>query len=117
MTASMGIGTAIGGVLFRLLGAPALFLANGVTYLVSALSETFIRVPQTLPHAPPSMRALFSAFVSDVATGLGHVWNRPGLRNMVLAFAVLNLVSAPTACCCRSCWTSTAASRQTGSAT
>ena len=96
MTASMGIGTAIGGVLFRLLGAPALFLANGVTYLVSALSETFIRVPQTLPQAPPSMRALFSAFVSDVATGLGHVWNRPGLRNMVLAFAVLNLVSAPT---------------------
>lgn len=96
MTASMGIGTAIGGVLFRLLGAPALFLLNGVTYLLSAFSESFIRLPRTRPAAPVSWRGVAATFGSDVVTGLRHVWGRRGLRNMVMAFALLNFVSAPT---------------------
>ena len=95
--ASSGIGNAIGGVLFRVIGAPMLFLANGFTYLLSALSVGFLRLPQTLPLAPPSWRSLMGAFLSDVAVGLRYVWSRAGMRNMVLAFAVLNFVTAPMA--------------------
>ncbi len=95
--ASSGIGNAIGGVLFRVIGAPMLFLANGFTYLLSATSVAFLRMPQTLPLAPPSWRSLMGAFLADVVVGLRYVWARAGLRNMVLAFAVLNFVTAPMA--------------------
>ena len=95
MTASMALGQAIGGVLFRILGAPILILANGVTYLLSALSELFIRLPQTLPDAPPAFSSLVRAFWRDVVEGLRYVWSHKGLRNLVIAFAVLNFVTAP----------------------
>ncbi len=95
MSASMALGQAIGGVLFRILGAPFLILANGVTYLLSALSEVFIRMPQELPEAPPALSGLARAFWRDVLDGLRYVWAHKGLRNLVIAFAVLNFVSAP----------------------
>ncbi len=95
--ASTGIGNAVGGVLFRVIGAPLLFLSTGGTYLLAALSVAFLRMPQALPLAPPSLRSLMGAFMTDVAVGLRYVWGRTGLRNMVLAFAVLNFVTAPMA--------------------
>ena len=97
MMTSMTVGQAVGGVLFRLLGAPVLFIVNGVTYLLSSLSEAFIRMPQKLPDTPPTLRSLMAAFGGDIVTGLRYVWGRAGLRNMVLAFAVLNFVTAPLA--------------------
>lgn len=97
MMTSMTIGQAIGGVLFRMLGAPVMFLVNGVTYLLSSLSEAFIRMPQKLPEASPTMRSLARAFGGDIVVGLRYVWQRAGLRNMVIAFAVLNFVTAPLA--------------------
>ena len=95
--ASTGIGNAVGGVLFRVIGAPMLFLSTCGTYLLAALSVAFLRIPQALPLAPPSLRSLMGAFMTDVAVGLRYVWGRKGLRNMVLAFAVLNFVTAPMA--------------------
>ena len=95
--ASTGIGNAVGGVLFRVIGAPMLFLSTCGTYLLAALSVAFLRMPQALPLAPPSLRSLMGAFMTDVAVGLRYVWGRKGLRNMVLAFAVLNFVTAPMA--------------------
>ena len=95
MMASMAVGQAIGGVLFRLLGAPLLFAINGVTYLLSSLSEVFIRMPQQLPRAPPSWHALLAAFGTDIVVGLGYVWRHAGLRNLVLSFAVFNFITAP----------------------
>ncbi len=95
--ASSGIGNAIGGVLFRVIGAPMLFLATGCTYLLAGLAVAFLRMPQKLPLAPPSWRSLMGAFMTDVVVGLRYVWSRKGLRNMVLAFGVLNFVTAPMA--------------------
>jgi MFS family permease len=40
------IGNALGGVLFTTLGAPLLFLINGISYLLSAFSEAFISIPK-----------------------------------------------------------------------
>lgn len=89
------VGQGLGGVLFRLLGAPVLFLADGLSYLFSALSECFIRIPQKIPEKGGHWKELFAAFRRDTVEGFSYVWRRPGMRNFFLAVAVLNFFSMP----------------------
>jgi MFS transporter, DHA3 family, macrolide efflux protein len=95
MTASMALGQAAGGVLYRLLGVHVIIVVNGISYLLSALSEVFIHIPQKRPAAITSWRQLGAVFMDDIRQGLKYVWHKPGLRNMIFAFALLNLVTAP----------------------
>ena len=95
MSTSMALGQAAGGVLYRILGAPMLILINGISYLLSAFSEVFIRIPQQQPEAIASWQELGRAFLNDIRVGLKYVWSRVGLRNMMAAFAMLNFVMAP----------------------
>ena len=54
MRCTIVVGKSMGGLLFRLLGTPMLLLLDGVSFLISALSETFIREPaREDPHAAP----------------------------------------------------------------
>jgi MFS family permease len=92
---SVFAGQGLGGTLFRLLGAPVLFLANGVSYLFSAFLATFIRIPQRLPHAERRSSEILRAFLAETAEGFRFVWGRRGLRNLFLAAAMLNFFTAP----------------------
>lgn len=92
---SVFIGQAIGGTLFRLLGAPLLFLIDGVTYLFSAVSESFITIPQTIPEKGQNLRESMHAFKVDFIGGLRYVWQKAGLRELVLVSALLNFFLAP----------------------
>ncbi len=89
------IGQGAGGVLFRLLGAPVLFLVDGLTYLFSALSESFIKIPQTFREKSEERANVFAEFKSDIAEGLHYVWKRTGLRNLLFGAAFLNFFSMP----------------------
>ena len=95
MTASMALGQAIGGILFRIIGAPVMIFVNGITYMLSSLSEAFIRLPQELPDTPPSWKSLATQFNREVIEGIRYVWTHRGLRNMALAFAVISFITAP----------------------
>ena len=92
---SIFVGQGIGGTLFRLLGAPILFLIDGVTYLFSAVSESFITIPQTIPEKSRGWRDTFREFGSDIMVGLHYVWRTSGLRELVLVSALLNFFMAP----------------------
>jgi MFS family permease len=89
------LGQASGGFLYALLGAPALFLANAVSYFVSASTEAFIRIPQKMPDAPLRLGGLYERFKQDTWTGLKYVWSKPGLRALLLVAAVLNFFMTP----------------------
>jgi len=89
------IGQGVGGVLFRVLGAPVLFLIDGVTYLVSAVSETFITIPQALPEQREPWRGVARAVRCELREGLSFVWTHRGMRNLMVAAAVMNFFAMP----------------------
>lgn len=92
---SMFLGQAVGGILFRLLGAPVLFFIDGITYLFSAVSECFIAIPQTIPEKKETMGEAFSAYLSEALDGLRYVWERRGLRTFLLATSGINFLFMP----------------------
>jgi MFS family permease len=89
------LGQGIGGTLFRMLGAPALFLLNGLGYLFAAASACFITIPQSIPPSAASWRESFAAFKRDLLRGFGYVWANAGLRTLVLVSAALNFFTVP----------------------
>jgi MFS family permease len=95
MQLALFVGQGVGGLLYRILGAPVLFLANGISFLISALSELFIVAPpiQQQPSETPQTR--LAAFKHDLAEGLRYVWHNRGLRNFVIISSVSSMFSAP----------------------
>ncbi len=89
------IGQGLGGLLFRILGAPLLFLIDGLTYIFSGISECFIQIPQKMPESSKSFGELMSKFKLETAEGFRYVWSHKGMRNMFLIAAVLNFIMAP----------------------
>ncbi len=77
-------GNALGGILYAVIGAPLLFLVNGLSYLFSAASELFIRVPP-LRHERQTLH-----FWTDMREGLSYVWGSRGLRFFLMAAGALN---------------------------
>jgi len=86
------LGQAMGGLLFSLLGPVALFLLDAVTYLFSAVSECFIRIPQTLPDSTGPLRARIGQVAGDLKAGLSYVWRTPGTRALLLLMPLFNSV-------------------------
>ena len=94
---SVFIGQGLGGVLFRLLGAPVLFLLNGLSFFYASFSELFVQIPQTLPERKGDWRSQARLFRQDLGEGLRYVWHRPGLRELVLMSAIISFFTAPLA--------------------
>ncbi len=92
---SMFLGQGLGGVLFRVLGAPLVVLIDGITYLFSALSETFITIPQSIPEDSSDWRQKLALYKRDLREGFRYVWKAPGLKQLVFVSAFLNLFVMP----------------------
>ena len=92
---SQFVGQGIGGYLFVILGAPLLFLIDGITYLFSAFSESFIRIPQKIPEKSGGGRDKFKQFKSDTMEGFRYVWGHTGIRALFFAAAFINFFAIP----------------------
>lgn len=91
------VGQAVGGVLFRALGAPLLFLVDGISFVLSAGSELFMRIPQRLPTARVELRAVARGYLSDTGEGLRWIWQRTGMRTFILTSTAINFLFMPIA--------------------
>ena len=87
-TASGIPGFSVGGFLYALLGAPLMFLINGLSYLVSAATELFIKIPP-VKHEKQEFK-----FVDDTKAGLSFTWRVRPLRYMLVIFSVLNFFAS-----------------------
>lgn len=78
------LGSAVSGVIYVAIGAPYMFLFDGISYLFSALTEMFITVPKI------KRENYKITFKEDFKSGLGFVWNFKALRNMFIISCGLN---------------------------
>ena len=83
-TASGIIGSSAGGILFKILGASFMFLFNGISYLISAITEMFIRVPKIV-HEKTKLH-----FFADMKDGFKFVWHFRGLRTLMMTAGIIN---------------------------
>ncbi|MCB9210958.1 MAG: MFS transporter [Ignavibacteriales bacterium] len=90
-------GLALGGLLYTLLGAPLLVLLNGMSFIFSAVSESFITIPQVIPEKKKRIQEQFETFIKDIKIGFGYIWERSGLKKLVLTSVLTNFFSVPIA--------------------
>lgn len=83
------VGPGVGGIAFRLLGAPVLFLLDGVTFLISGTAKSFVRMPSA-----PGERGL-RGIGGEVVEGLRYVLDQRGPRALFVSGAVMNFLIAP----------------------
>ena len=89
------IGQSIGGLLFRILGAPLVMMIDGITYLFSAISESFISIPQKLRERSSGFGPAMNQFKTDTIEGLRYVRGMKGLMDLFLVVAVATFFTAP----------------------
>jgi DHA3 family macrolide efflux protein-like MFS transporter len=82
----------LGGVMYQVLGAPIMFLANGISYLVSSFTAIFIKVPkiERKVKEEDAMQSTRDSFKKDFKEGFKFVWNFKGLRYLISVAACLN---------------------------
>lgn len=88
-------GNALGGVVYVAFGLVPVLIANGVSFLLSAVQESWIRYP----HAAAVLRSNAGRdrgrVVAETAAGLRYITRRRGLRAMLVANSAVFLLSPP----------------------
>lgn len=86
------------GLLYTLLGAPLLVLANAVTYLYAGITELFIRIPRRDGADAASGREglhPWHRFRLELGEGFRYLKGERGLLTLVSVYAVLNFLITP----------------------
>ncbi|MCP4631864.1 MAG: MFS transporter [candidate division Zixibacteria bacterium] len=78
------VSNSAGGFLFQILGAPLMFLVNGISYIFSAITELFVKIPKVVRDTAPV------TFLEDLKDGFRFAWTFRGLRYLMLVAAGLN---------------------------
>jgi DHA3 family macrolide efflux protein-like MFS transporter len=89
------LGQAIGGLLYQTLGAPLLFLIDGVSFLYAGICAGFIRLPPR--EKKPASEHPFGDFLKETGEGFRYLWRRPGLRDFIGIASVVNFFGMPIA--------------------
>ncbi|MDF2632957.1 MAG: arabinose efflux permease family protein [Caproiciproducens sp.] len=80
------IGSVAGGFLFQTLGAPVLFLFDGLSFLFSGMSLPFVKIPKNIQNEK-------THFFKDMADGFRYMWCQTGLRIILIIAALSNFFS------------------------
>jgi len=92
---SVTAGQAVGGFLYKYLGAGMLFTLDGLSYLYAGISELFIADTWKKPEKPPAAGGVFRGFLRETREGLRYVGQQPGMRDFVIVACLLNFLGMP----------------------
>jgi MFS family permease len=82
------VGNPAGGFLYAALGAPVMFLFNGVSYIVSAAAIVLMRIP----HA--ARAAADARFFAELREGLRFMWQYRGVRHLLTLAITANFFAS-----------------------
>jgi MFS transporter, DHA3 family, macrolide efflux protein len=82
------VGQGLGGLLFAMLGVGGAFAVNALSFLLSAISEYWIKLPRQQPR--PVSEDNKSLFKETLAM-LRRVWRQPRMRALLLLIAAFHL--------------------------
>ena len=88
-------GQALGGVFYKILGAPVLFLIDGLSYLFSGLCASFIPRDEVRAEAAPAVVHPFRQFLAETREGLRYLMREKGMRDFTLVASLNNFLSMP----------------------
>lgn len=80
-----------GGVLVAFIGVPLLLLINGLSFLLSAISEAFIFIPTVASAASRQGQK----FLANIKEGFAYVKEHRVLLDIMKTAAIINFISAP----------------------
>lgn len=89
------VGWSLSSTLYVIIGIPLLTLLNGITFIFSAFSEMFIKIPQKLPEKTKELADKATTFKSEFKEGLKYVWKEGGLKKLVFASVLISFFSTP----------------------
>jgi MFS family permease len=79
------LGSSLGGILYSTIGAPLLFLFNGISYLVSGSLQLPMNVPKVFKKEEKH-------FFAEMKDGYKYIWAYVGLRNLLISASIYNLI-------------------------
>lgn len=80
---SIMLGTAVGGFVYQIIGAPMMFLFNGLSFFFSGSSLGFVKIPR-------AKNINKNNFFKDMLEGFRYIWVQKGLRCCVIIAATVN---------------------------
>ena len=89
------IGQALGGLLYRVFGAPLLLLFDSISYFLSAISESFIKHEFTEKRSESNLKVKYDQHKTDLIEGLNFVKGCKGMFETMLFASSINLFIAP----------------------
>ena len=104
MSATGILGPIVGAAILGALGYFWVFIVTGSAFILSAISEMFIRFPKTVPATSPQADKGGSGtkpvspvgqFVTNFKQGVAYIWANTGLRTVVVFALVLNFMANP----------------------
>ncbi len=100
------LGPIAGAFLLGSIGYLGIFIFNGVSFLISAVSEMFIRFPVQTTVTPAAdgsrsttgsirLRTQVESFAASMKDGFRYLWGSPGLRVIIGGGILLNFLFSP----------------------
>ncbi|POZ92058.1 MFS transporter, partial [Petrotoga halophila] len=86
------IGPILGGIIYGFGGIKVVFLINGISFVISAISEMFITY---VPHFEGKQKISFKSMFSDIKEGVIFIKGRKGLKELLLFVMIVNFLLAP----------------------
>ena len=81
------LGNSLGGILYVLIGAPLMFLLNGISFILSGISISFAKIPKSRESKITTQN-----FLSDLKESTQFVWKLKGLLYILLIFSIFSFL-------------------------
>jgi MFS family permease len=89
------IGTMLGGVMYAFVPIEWIFIINGITFILSGISESFIGINTSPDVAEEENKITFRGTLKDIGLGFDYIYKVKPIFNLIVIAAFLNFFTVP----------------------